>query len=165
MRSFVGIALVFLTGAAFGAAAAGCAAQRARAEAARADERARATGIGGIFFKAKDPKKLQAWYVEHLGFPAPKYGVNFEWRDKTSPDKPGSTTWATFPMSTTYFDPTTAPFMINYRVVHLDAVLAHLREVGTKVDEKIESEDNGRFAWAIDPEGNRFELWEPTPGH
>ncbi len=157
---------MFLAGAAFGATAAGCAAHRARAEAAPpADARARVTGIGGIFFKTKDPKKLQAWYVEHLGFPAQPFGALFEWRDKASPETPGSTTWATFPMTTTYFDPTTAPFMINYRVDHLDELLAHLREAGIKVDEKVDSEENGRFAWAIDPEGNRFELWEPKPGY
>lgn len=171
-RTFV--AMVFLAGAAFGATAAGCAAQRAHADAARAepskatpagpDEHARATGIGGIFFKAKDPKKLQAWYVDHLGFPAQPYGVNFTWREKTS-DKPGSTTWATFPQTTKYFDPTTATFMINYRVEHLDALMSQLRAAGATVEDKVDTDESGRFAHAVDPEGNRFELWEPTPGH
>ena len=125
----------------------------------------RATGIGGIFFKAKDHKKLQAWYVEHLGFPAPTYGVLFEWRQKDNPEKPASTTWATFPESTKYFEPTAARFMINYRVADLDRLLKRLRDAGTKVDERIVEEENGRFSWAVDPEGNRFELWEPKAGH
>jgi len=125
----------------------------------------RATGIGGIFFKAKDPKALQAWYVEHLGFPKAAYGAQFEWRQKDAPAKPASTAWAAFKESTTYFDPTVARFMIDYRVDDLDAVRKHLQEIGAKVDDKIDTEPNGRFSWAIDPEGNRFELWEPSAGH
>ena len=123
----------------------------------------RATGIGGVFFKATDPKKLTAWYVEQLGFPPPKYGVRFAWREEDG--GPGSTTWAIFPRNSTYFDPTVAPFMINYRVKNLDEVLARLRRAGARVDEKIDQEDNGRFCWAVDPEGNRFELWEPKTGY
>lgn len=119
------------------------------------------TGIGGIFFKAKDPAKLQDWYVANLGFHASEYGVQFEWREKGSRRTVGSTTWGVFPETTTYFDPTTAPFMINYRVSDLDAVLGRLRAAGATVDEKVQDEGYGRFGWAIDPEGNRFELWEP----
>jgi predicted enzyme related to lactoylglutathione lyase len=122
------------------------------------------TGIGGIFFKAKDSKALTAWYVKNLGFPQQAYGSKFEWHQKDAPTQPGSTTWATFPESTKFFDPTTARFMLNYRVNDLDGMLARLREAGAKVDDKIEVDDNGRFAGAIDPEGNRFQLWEPAPG-
>jgi uncharacterized protein (TIGR02246 family) len=124
---------------------------------------AHTTGIGGVFFKAADPKKLSAWYVEQLGFPPSKYGVRFTWREDDG--GAGSTTWSTFPKSTTYFDPTVAPFMINYRVTNLDEVLARLKKAGARVDEKIDQEDYGRFGWAVDPEGNRFELWEPKPSH
>ena len=127
--------------------------------------RGRVTGIGGIFFKAKDAKKLSAWYVDTLGLPKSKYGVSFGWSEKGKPDSNASTSWATFPESSTYFDPTAARFMVNYRVEDLDAVLARLRKSGSKVDDKITDEGYGRFAWATDPEGNRFELWEPTPGH
>jgi predicted enzyme related to lactoylglutathione lyase len=123
----------------------------------------RATGIGGIFFKAEDPKKLTAWYVEQLGLPAPKFGVMFPWREEDG--GPASTTWGAFKKDTKYFDPTVATFMINYRVKNLDEILARLRKAGARVDDKIEEEDNGRFGWAVDPEGNRFELWEPKPGH
>ena len=73
--------------------------------------------------------------------------------------------WAVFPAKTKYFDPTVAPFMIDYRVKDLDGVLARLRKAGARVDDKIDSEENGRFGWAVDPEGNRFELWEPAAGH
>jgi predicted enzyme related to lactoylglutathione lyase len=122
----------------------------------------RVTGIGGVFFKANDPKKLTAWYVEQLGFSPSAYGVRFTWREDDG--APGSTTWSIFPKSTTYFDPTVAPFMINYRVKNLDEVLARLRKAGARVDDKIDQEPYGRFGWAVDPEGNRFELWEPKAG-
>ncbi|HEV7485200.1 MAG TPA: VOC family protein [Thermoanaerobaculia bacterium] len=121
------------------------------------------TGIGGIFFKASDSKSLGAWYRDNLGIPVdPSYGgASFEWRDKEQPDVVGTTVWSTFPSTTKYFDPTVAPFMINYRVDDLDAMLAQLREAGATVDEKISDEGYGRFGWATDPEGNRFELWQP----
>jgi lactoylglutathione lyase len=129
-----------------------------------ADPVPKVTGIGGIFFKAKDPKALTNWYVKHLGFPPPTYGVQFEWRTKDDPSRVGSTTWGTFPLTTRYFDPTVAPFMVNYRVTDLDGVRETLRRAGAQVDDKTENEENGRFGWAVDPEGNRFELWEPKPG-
>ena len=120
----------------------------------------RVTGIGGIFFKAKDPDKLKAWYVENLGVPADENGyIVFEVKDDPGP----STAWSTFKSDTTYFAPSTAPFMINYRVKNLDAMLAQLKKAGAKVDDKVEDTDFGKFGWAMDPEGNRFELWEPKP--
>ncbi len=116
----------------------------------------RVTGIGGIFFKCKDPKALTAWYRTHLGIEPDTYGgVTFT--------DGGPTVWAPFPNDTKYFAPGPAPFMINYRVANLERMLAQLRSAGVTVDEKVQSEDYGKFGWAIDPEGNRFELWEPTP--
>ena len=120
------------------------------------------TGIGGIFFKASDSKSLGAWYRDHLGIPIDESygGASFEWREKEKPDEVGMTIWSAFPSTTKYFDPTRASFMINYRVDDLDAMLAQLREAGATVDEKVDDTDYGRFGWATDPEGNRFELWQ-----
>ena len=120
------------------------------------------TGIGGIFFKVKDPITIKQWYREHLGIDAGEYGATFNWRDNEHPDTVGQTVWSPFPHDTKYFDPSQAPFMINYRVVDLDGLLAKLRAAGVSVDDRVESYDYGRFAWIIDPEGNRIELWEPS---
>jgi predicted enzyme related to lactoylglutathione lyase len=118
----------------------------------------RVTGIGGIFFKAEDPKSLKEWYRKHLGIDAGDYGATFNWRDDNDPTKQGQTVWSLFPKDTKYFDPGTAPFMINYRVVDLDGLVKALREEGVEV--KSESSEYGSFAWISDPEGNRIELWE-----
>jgi len=118
------------------------------------------TGIGGIFFKAEDPKSLKEWYREHLGIDAGDYGATFNWRDNNDPTKQGQTIWTPFPKDTKYFDPGTAPFMINYRVADLDGLVKALREEGVEV--KSESSEYGHFAWISDPEGNRIELWEPA---
>ena len=122
----------------------------------------RVTGIGGIFFKANDPDTLKQWYREHLGIEADQHGATFEWRDAEDPSKPGQTVWSLFPANTEYFNPSTAPFMINYRVADLDGLLTALREAGVWVADKVESYDFGRFGWIMDPEGNRIELWEPA---
>jgi predicted enzyme related to lactoylglutathione lyase len=121
------------------------------------------TGIGGIFFKATDANSLRDWYRDHLGIPVdPSYGgVSFEWRERDAPDEIGMTLWTAFPEKSKYFDPTNARFMINYRVADLDAMLAQLRSAGVTVDEKVDDSEYGRFGWATDPEGNRFELWQP----
>jgi predicted enzyme related to lactoylglutathione lyase len=122
----------------------------------------RVTGIGGIFFKSKDPNTLRAWYREHLGVESDgANGAAFQWREADQPDREGMTIWSAFPDDTRYFDPSAAPFMINYRVANLDWLLAQLREEGVAVDPKVEDSDYGRFAWIMDPEGNRIELWEP----
>jgi predicted enzyme related to lactoylglutathione lyase len=122
----------------------------------------RVTGIGGIFFKSTDPEKLAAWYQDHLGLPAAEQGaILFRWREADNPDRQGYTVWAPFPADTGYFDPSPAPFMINYRVANLDAVLEQLRREGVEVDDKIEDSEYGRFGWIMDPEGNRIELWQP----
>ena len=115
-------------------------------------------GIGGVFFKARDPKALADWYRAHLGVPVEADQTHC----RIFAQAPGDTTvWATFPADTDYFGRGPQPFMINYRVRDLDAILDQLRAAGAQVDEKTEDFDYGRFGWATDPEGNRFELWEP----
>ena len=118
------------------------------------------TGIGGVFFKAKDPKAMLAWYRKNLGFPARGSYADFKWRDKDRPDQMSHTAWRIFPTNTTYFGQSTSPLMINYRVANMDRMLEQLRKAGTNI-EKIEDYEYGRFAWIIDPEDNRIELWEP----
>jgi predicted enzyme related to lactoylglutathione lyase len=124
----------------------------------------RVTGIGGIFFKARNPQKLAAWYQDHLGLtPAEGGAVVFQWRELSHPDRKGMTVWSPFPEQTRYFDPSRASFMINYRVEDLDAVLEQLRTEGIEVDSRIEESEIGRFGWVMDPEGNRIELWQTLP--
>lgn len=125
----------------------------------------RVTGIGGVFFKARDPNALKAWYHDHLGIaPTDRWGTVFVWREMDDPGRTGSTTWSPFPHDTAYFNPSAAPFMINYRVADLDRLLEALRREGVQVDDRIEQHEYGRFAWIMDPEGNRIELWEPAKG-
>ncbi|HEX7474057.1 MAG TPA: VOC family protein [Candidatus Limnocylindrales bacterium] len=132
----------------------------------------RATGIGGVFLRARDRESLGRWYVEHLGLAveADEPVAVFRW-GATNPDgggdgaaDGGSTTWALFPDDTAYFGPGGQRAMLNYRVADLDRMLAQLRAAGVEVDERVEDHPYGRFGWAVDPEGNRFELWEPAPG-
>ena len=118
------------------------------------------TGIGGVFFKAKDPKFLVAWYRNNLGIQAKGGYIDFAWRDKDHPEEMGHTAWRIFPTNTTYFGQSPSPLMINYRVANLDRMLEQLRRSGVKI-EKVENYDYGRWAWITDPEGNRIELWEP----
>ena len=123
----------------------------------------RVTDIGGVFFRSRDPNALQARYQEHLGLePSPDGVVVIRWRQPDDPELLGSTVWAPFPGDTDYFG-TDQAWMINYRVDDLDAVLQALRAEGI-TDERIEEMELGRFGWAVDPEGSRFELWEPAPG-
>ncbi|MBI3653135.1 MAG: VOC family protein [Acidobacteria bacterium] len=125
----------------------------------------RVTGIGGIFFKAQDAKALRAWYQQHLGIEISEWGGHaFVWRDAENPEGNGVTVWSIFPSDTPYFDSGDKPFMINYRVENLDQLLAQLRTEGVTVEDKIAEEENGRFAWIFDLEGNRVELWEPAKG-
>jgi predicted enzyme related to lactoylglutathione lyase len=122
----------------------------------------RVVGIGGIFFKARDPDRLRTWYREHLGLTISDWGgVVFESATASPAGRQATTVWSIFPADTTYFEPGTAPFMINYRVDDLDAVLAGLRADGCAVDDRVESSELGRFGWVLDPEGNRLEFWEP----
>jgi catechol 2,3-dioxygenase-like lactoylglutathione lyase family enzyme len=126
------------------------------------DARGRISGIGGIFFKAKDPDGLTQWYRSHLGIPVDEHGIaKFAWREDEHPATRALTVWAPFPDDTEYFGRASSQFMINYRVRDLDAVLAALREEGVWIDERREDSSYGRFAWIADPEGNRIELWQP----
>ncbi len=110
-------------------------------------------GIGGIFFKAKDPEALRKWYDQHLGIPESEWGTVFE--------TTGQTVWSPFPETTEYFGAGKQEFMINYRVENLEAMVEQLRSAGVPVETKDEDQEYGLFAWATDPEGNRFELWQP----
>jgi catechol 2,3-dioxygenase-like lactoylglutathione lyase family enzyme len=118
------------------------------------------TGIGGIFFKARDPARMAAWYREHLGVGNGDGQADFVWREHDQPHRIGRTVWSLFQQDTDYFGPASTPFMINYRVSNLEPMLEQLRVAGISVD-KVEDHAYGRFAWITDPEGNRIELWEP----
>jgi len=122
----------------------------------------RVTGIGGIFFKAKDPSTMYEWYEKHLGIQreADGSGSMFHWRDAADPEKTGLTVWSIFPQDTKYFDPSKSSFMMNFLVENLDELLKALRAEGVTIA-KAEEHEYGKFAWVIDPEGNRIELWEP----
>ena len=126
-------------------------------------------GIGGIFFKSKDPGETARWYEKCLGIQAETWGDSrgtaFEWRHKEDPERPGFSVWSIFPDSTSYFGPDDATFMINYRVADLDAMLEQLRDAGATLAGEPVEEYNGRFAWVMDPDGRKIELWEPAPGH
>jgi predicted enzyme related to lactoylglutathione lyase len=122
----------------------------------------RVTGIGGIFFKAKDPKALCAWYKQHLGMDIAEWGgMAFESHDPAQPDKINQTIWSVGSDDAKTFAPSTKPFMINYRVDDLAALLAALRAEGCQVDDKMDDSEYGKFGWVMDPEGNRIELWQP----
>ena len=120
------------------------------------------TGIGGIFFKCKDPDKIKEWYKTHLGFDTSQYGVSFEWRQDADPTKKGSTQWSPFAETTKYFEPSTKDFMINYRVENLEALVEQLKNEGVTIVDNIETFEYGKFVHIIDLEGNKVELWEPA---
>ena len=122
---------------------------------------AKVTGIGGIFFKCKDPKQMNEWYKTHLGFDTKPWGTNFEWRDDANPDKKGSTAWSTFPETTKYFEPSAKEFMVNYRVDDIEALVEQLKTEGVTIVDQIEDSDFGKFVHIMDPEGNKLQLWEP----
>ncbi|HNV75757.1 MAG TPA: VOC family protein [Gemmatimonadaceae bacterium] len=125
----------------------------------------RVTGIGGIFFKAKDPTALRAWYQQHLGIDVQAWGgVSFRWTDAAGAPYAGTTVWSIMPDTTKYYAPGTSSFMINYRVADLHALLAALRSEGCQVDEKVDESEYGKFGWVVDPEGNKVELWEAPEG-
>ena len=122
----------------------------------------RVTGIGGIFFKCKDPKALREWYKVHLGFEVNNYGSVFEWRQGADSTQKGFTQWSPFNEKTKYFEPSVKEFMINYRVTNLEALVEELKKAGVTVTDKIESVDYGKFVHIMDLEGNKIELWEPN---
>lgn len=125
------------------------------------DTTPRVTGVGGIFLKAKDPKALQEWYRDQLGVPVQSWGgAAFDSKDEGEV----TTAWSIFPQTTKKFDPSPAPFMVNYRVNDLHGLLAKLRAAKCEVMDKVDESEYGKFGWVIDPEGNKIELWEPpTP--
>ena len=125
----------------------------------------RVTGIGGIFFKARDATSLQAWYKRHLGIDVqPWGGAAFSWADTEGNPVAGTTVWSIGPQEGDQFAPSAASFMINYRVDDLLALVKVLKEEGCTVLEKIDESEYGKFAWVIDPEGNKVELWQPPKG-
>jgi len=119
----------------------------------------RVTGIGGLFFKTKDPKAAKDWYKKHLGFNTDDYGSTFWWKDKEGKDC--STQWSPFAEDTKYFEPSKKDFMFNYRVENLEALLKVLESEGVTIVGDMETYDYGKFAWILDNEGNKIELWEP----
>lgn len=124
----------------------------------------RVTGIGGIFFKSKDPKALAEWYRAHLGLNVEDWGgVAFKWGDDPS-GADGTTVWSPFKQDTKHFEPSSAPFMINFRVADLQGLLSALRAEGCEVLDKFDASEYGKFGYVIDPEGNKLELWEPPSG-
>ncbi len=120
------------------------------------------TGIGGIFFKCKDPQKMKEWYKTHLGLNTNDYGATFEWREASDSSKSASTTWSPFAQTTKYFEPSTKDFMINYRVENLEKLIEELKKEGVTIVDKMETYDYGKFVHIMDMEGNKVELWEPT---
>ena len=118
------------------------------------------TGLGGIFFKCKDPEKTKEWYKKHLGINAGEYGYTFKWKDKDSGSL-GTTVWSTFKQDTKYFNPGDKDFMINYRVADLKALLEELKSEGVQIAGEIEEFEYGKFGWIIDPDGQKIELWQP----
>ena len=119
---------------------------------------AKVIGFGGIFFKAIDPKGLGAWYERHLGLKLEEFNGTMFFDDASLP---GHIVWSPFDEKTQYFAPSTKPFMVNFRVDDLHALLAQLRGAGVQVDARVDESEYGRFGWIMDPEGNRVELWEP----
>ncbi len=120
----------------------------------------RVTGIGGIFFKCKDPKKVRDWYQKHLGLQTNEYGAVFEWHQGADSTKKGFTQWSPFHEKTNYFAPSNKEFMINYRVEDLTGLLQTLKAEGVTILDSIETVDYGKFAHILDIEGNKIELWE-----
>ncbi|MDC1469821.1 VOC family protein [Flavobacteriaceae bacterium] len=119
----------------------------------------RVTSIGEIFFKTKDSKATKAWYVKHLGLPVDEYVCTFWWKDQEG--NRASTQWSPFKDDTTYFEPSKQPFMVNFRVENLNNLITVLKSEGVTIVGDIQTFDYGKFAWILDPEGNKIELWEP----
>ena len=120
----------------------------------------RVTGLGGFFFKTKNPDKVKEWYGKHLGLPVDDYGCTFWWKDKEGKDC--STQWSPFKEDKNYFEPSKKPFMMNFRVENLKELLVTLKKEGVTIVGEIEEYDYGKFGWILDPEGNKIELWEPV---
>ncbi len=120
------------------------------------------TGIGGVFFKSKDPKKLKEWYQTNLGMNMDQYGTMFEWREGSDASKLGLTQWSLFSDKTKYFNPSEKEFMINYRVADLTALVEELKASGVTLTDTLQPTDYGKFIHIMDIDGNKIELWEPV---
>lgn len=121
----------------------------------------RVTGIGGIFFFSENPQEIKDWYGKHLGLQTDGYGSVFEFRNANRPHEINYLRWAPFADGSEYFDPSNKPFMINYRVQNIEALVRNLKENGVTVLGNIASYDYGKFVHILDPEGTKIELWEP----
>ncbi len=119
----------------------------------------RVTGIGGVFFKCKDPNAIKDWYKKHLGIDTDQWGTNFEWRQGADASKKGFTQWSPVSEKSTHFD---GALMINYRVENLEELVVQLKKEGVEIVDKIETFDYGKFVHILDNEGNKIELWEPN---
>jgi predicted enzyme related to lactoylglutathione lyase len=126
------------------------------------DKLKKVTGIGGVFFKCKNPKKMREWYKTHLGLNTNPYGTVFEWRQASDSTKKGYTQWSPFKDSTKYFEPSERGFMINYRVADLVFLVAELKKENISITDTIETYEYGKFVHILDLEGNKIELWEPN---
>lgn len=127
---------------------------------------ARVTGIGGVFFKCKNPSKMKQWYEDNLGIPSDAYGHTFKWYEEKNSDKVGRTVWSPFPAETDYFGDSGQQMMVNYRVNDIEQLVNNLRAKGVTIVDKIENfEGIGKFVHILDAEGNRVELWEPVVEH
>ena len=125
-------------------------------------EMKRVTGIGGIFFKCKDPKKVREWYQTHLGLNTNQYGTVFEWYQGADSTKKGFSQWSPFKETTKYFEPSTKEFMINYRVENLESLVEKLKKEGVTITDTLQTVEYGKFVHIMDIEGNKIELWEPN---
>jgi predicted enzyme related to lactoylglutathione lyase len=123
------------------------------------------TGVGGIFFKCKNPEKVKEWYKLHLGFDTNQYGASFEWQEGADPTKKGSLQWSPFSETDKYFDPSTKEFMINYTVENLEGLVKQLEKEGVTIVDKVETYEYGKFVHIMDIEGNKIELYEPNYEH
>ncbi len=124
-------------------------------------KKGRVTGIGGIFFKSKDPKEQREWYKQNLGLVTNEYGSLFEFREGANPEQRGYLQWSPFAKDTKYFEPSEREFMINYRVMNMVELVEQLKVDGVTICDEIEEYEYGKFVHILDPEGNKIELWEP----
>jgi predicted enzyme related to lactoylglutathione lyase len=125
------------------------------------DKKPIVTGVGGIFFKSDNPDKMKEWYSKNLGLVTNEYGSLFEFRDSDNPESKGYLQWSPFDKETKYFAPSSKDYMINYRVVNIEAMIENMISEGIEIIGEIEEYEYGKFAHVVDPEGNKLELWEP----
>jgi predicted enzyme related to lactoylglutathione lyase len=120
------------------------------------------TGIGGIFFKSKNPAETTEWYRKNLGLVTNEYGSLFEFRQSDTPDEKAYLQWSPFAADSSYFHPSEKEFMINYRVENIEELVKDLKAKGVNVLDEIEEFEYGKFVHILDPENNKIELWEPV---